>query len=50
VGFDTAFAGAVEGATICNTGNCRSVTFKRDVEASTPGDKWVLKVAWECDA
>lgn len=51
VGFTTAYADAQSKAqTICNTGNCRTLKFKRYVEASTPGNKWVLRIAWECDS
>jgi hypothetical protein len=50
VGFQTAYADAqAKAQTICNTGRCRSLAFKRYVEASTPGNKWTLKIAWECN-
>jgi hypothetical protein len=48
-GFETAYADAhAKAQTICNTGACRTLTFKRYVEAATPGNKWTLKIAWEC--
>jgi hypothetical protein len=48
-GFETAYADAhAKAQTICNTGACRTLTFKRYVEAATPGSKWTLKIAWEC--